>query len=368
MKRILTTLSFVFFVTTISNAQVAAFDFQGLLGTETSDIADVVDADINAPVTITKVGTTPSANGGRFTSSNWPIVTSPDLAKYLEFTLTPIVDASFTVSSIDMKHRRSGTGPLSFQLRSSQDGYALNIGGVITAVNNTNTQTASFTSLSVTSATAVTFRIYAYNAGATTGTWGPGDALTGNDLTINGTAAILPVELKTVKVSKKNAAAQLSWQTATENNNSHFDIERSNDGVKFSKLNDVKGHGTTNIVQDYTFTDDAPLKNINYYRLLQVDFDGKETIPKTVSINFDGKGQGKAKVYPTLVKDVVNIELAQDTKAEISMRDLMGRVIITQNTEGVANTSLNISNLNSGMYLLSIRSNDGVETVKIQKY
>ena len=216
--------------------------------------------------------------------------------------------------------------------------------------------------------TAITLRIYGYNGAgnptAGTANWRIDDL----SLTLTVDAAILPVELKNIKVSKKNAAAQLSWQTATENNNSHFDIERSNDGAKFSKLEAVKGHGTTNVVQDYTFTDDAPLKNINYYRLRQVDFDGKETISKTVSINFDGKGQGKAKVYPTLVKDAVNIELAEDTKAEISVRDLMGRVIITQNTEGVANSTLNLSSLNSGMYLLSIRSNEGVETVKIQKY
>ena len=187
-------------------------------------------------------------------------------------------------------------------------------------------------------------------------------------MTINGTAALLPVELQSIKVSKVKSTNILLWQTATENNNSHFDIERSNDGVKFSKLNAMKGHGTTNIVQDYTFTDDSPLKSINYYRLRQVDFDGKETVSKTVSINFEGKSQNKAKVYPTLVKDVVNIALSEDTKAELSVRDLTGRVVLTQNTEGGTNAVLNLSNLNSGMYLLSIRTNEGVETVKIQKY
>ena len=369
MKRILTFLGIIFYTITISNAQVAAFDFQGLLGDEVSDNADVVDSDINSPVTITRGGVTASANGGRFTSTNWPVATSPDLAKYLEFTLTPIMDASVTVSSIDMKHRRSGTGPINFQLRSSKDGYALPIGGVITITDVTTNNTSAFTSLGITSTSSVTFRIYAYSAEATGGTWGPGDAAVGNDLVVNGTAALLPVELKSIKVSKKNAAAQLSWQTATENNNSHFDIERSNDGVKFSKLEAVKGHGTTNVVQDYTFMDDAPLKNINYYRLRQVDFDGKETISKTVSINFEGKGQAKAKVYPTLVKDVVNIEFSQDTKSELSVRDLTGRVILTQNTpEGINVGTLNLSSLNSGMYILSIRSNEGVETVKIQKY
>ena len=370
MKKNLTILSVIFCILTVSNAQVAAFDFQGLAGNEASDVADIVDPQIISPVTITRAGVTPSANSGRFTSTNWATTTSVDLTKYLEFTLAPIANAVLSVSSINLKHKRSGTGPLSFELRSSINNYTTSIGGNVTVPDVITNQTSDFTGLSITSTSAVTFRIYAYSAQGTTGagSWGLGDALVGNDLTIIGDAALLPVELKNIIVSKKNAAAQLSWQTATENNNSHFDIERSNDGVKFSKLDAVKGHGTTNIVQDYSFTDDAPLRSINYYRLIQVDFDGKETVSKTVSINFDGKSQGKTKVYPTLVKDAVNIELSQDTKAEISVRDLTGRVVLTQIVTGGVNATLDLSSLPSGMYLLSIRSNEGVETVKIQKY
>ena len=138
----------------MSYAQVAAFDFQGLTGTETSDNADVVDAEITSPVTITKVGVTPASNGGRFTSSNWPIVATIDLNKYIEFTLTPIANAVVSVSSINMIHRRSGTGPLIFELRSSIDGYMSSIGGIITIASaaTTSNQTSNFTSLSATPA------------------------------------------------------------------------------------------------------------------------------------------------------------------------------------------------------------------------
>ena len=286
---------------------------------------------------------------------------------YFEFTLTPSGSNTVNITGISFGSRSTSTGPTTFTVRTSIDNYgsdyALGTLGSTWAIQSTTPSIVSGVS------TALTLRIYGYNGagGAVAGTanWRIDDL----SLTLTVEAAVpAPVELKNIKVSKKNNTNVLTWQTASENNNSHFDIERSDDGVKFSPLNAVKGHGTTNIVQDYTFTDDAPLKNINYYRLRQVDFDGKETVSKTVSINFDGKGQGKAKVYPTLVKDVVNIELAQDTKAEISVRDLTGRVVLTQNTEGATNTSLNLSNLNSGMYLLSIRTNEGVETVKIQKY
>ncbi len=285
---------------------------------------------------------------------------------YFEFTLTPSINNVVSLSGISFGSRSTTTGPQAYAIRTSLDAFATDY-AMGTLSNNSTWALQTATPVIVGNiSSSVTVRIYGYN-----GTGSP-PAGTANwridDLILTVDAALLPVELKNIKVSKLNTAAQLSWQTATETNNSHFDIERSNDGVKFSQLNAVKGHGTTNIVQDYTFIDDAPLKNINYYRLRQVDFDGKETISKTVSINFDGKGQGKAKVYPTLVKDAVNVELSGDAKAELSVRDLTGRVILTQNTEGVANSTLNLSSLNSGMYLLSIRSNDGVETVKIQKY
>jgi Secretion system C-terminal sorting domain len=160
----------------------------------------------------------------------------------------------------------------------------------------------------------------------------------------------------------------LSWQTTTEKNNAQFQIERSQNGEIFSKIGEVKGRGNSNVEQNYTFTDASPVKGINYYRLRQVDFDGTETISKIVSTTFDGKGQNKFKAYPTLTQDLVNIELNEEGKTEIAVRDLTGRVLLTKNTEGVSNATLNLGTLANGLYIMSVRSNDTFETIKIQKY
>jgi Secretion system C-terminal sorting domain len=177
----------------------------------------------------------------------------------------------------------------------------------------------------------------------------------------------LEVNLKNLFSIKLNNSNKLTWQTTSEKNNAYFNIERSNDGDVFSKIGQVKGSGTSTVTQNYQFTDATPVKGINYYRLRQVDFDGTETVSKTLSVNFDGKGQNKVKVYPTLVKDNVNVELSTDTKSEIAVRDLTGRVIMTQNNEGVSNATLNLGALSSGLYILSVRSNEGLESVKIYK-
>jgi Secretion system C-terminal sorting domain len=187
---------------------------------------------------------------------------------------------------------------------------------------------------------------------------------------------VLSSELTQLTATANKASNLLSWTTASEKNNALFNIERSQNGETFTKIGELKGSGTSNVTKNYQFTDAKPVNGINYYRLRQVDFDGTETISKTVSVNANAKGQNKFKVYPTLVNDNVTVELSDDSKSEISVRDLTGRVILTQNisnpatggTEGVSTQILNLGSLSSGLYLLSVRSNDSFETVKIQKY
>ncbi len=181
-------------------------------------------------------------------------------------------------------------------------------------------------------------------------------------------APVLGVDLKSITALKNNNSNKLSWQTATEKNNAQFQIERSQNGETFSKIGEVKGKGTSNVEQNYTFTDATPLKGINYYRLRQVDFDGTESVSKTVSVNFDGKSQSNVKAFPSPTHDFVNVELSGEGKTEISVRDLTGRVVLTQNTEGVSFTTLNLAALSNGLYIMSVRSNEATETVKIQKF
>jgi hypothetical protein len=181
------------------------------------------------------------------------------------------------------------------------------------------------------------------------------------------TCSALPIELTSFNAKSNNSKTNLFWQTASEKDNSHFAIERSNDGDVFSKIGEVKGKGNSTVTQNYQFTDATPTKGINYYRLLQVDFDGTESVSKTVSVNFDARGQNKFKVYPTLVKDNITVEIEGDSKSEISVSDLTGRAILTQNTEGPSAQVLNLGALPNGLYILSVRSNESFESVKIYK-
>ena len=104
----------------------------------------------------------------------------------------------------------------------------------------------------------------------------------------------LPVELIYFNAQAKESNAALSWATASEINNDHFDIESSVDGINFTKISQVKGNGNTTQTITYEYTD-TKLTTYNapvvYYRLKQVDYDGHFKYTNIASVNVSlGKG------------------------------------------------------------------------------
>jgi hypothetical protein len=104
---------------------------------------------------------------------------------------------------------------------------------------------------------------------------------------------VIPVELTSFTASIINGSVTLNWQTATEINNSGFEIERSviSNEVKnliWEEIGFVNGYGTTTSAKQYSFTDNSPLSGNLYYRLKQMDFDGSFTYSNELEVNFNG--------------------------------------------------------------------------------
>jgi len=87
--------------------------------------------------------------------------------------------------------------------------------------------------------------------------------------------APLPVTLTSFAAVAKENAVALQWATASEKDNKEFVVERSHNGFQFEEITVVAGHGSTFIAQNYSATDVSPLTGTTYYRLKQVDYDGK---------------------------------------------------------------------------------------------
>ena len=96
---------------------------------------------------------------------------------------------------------------------------------------------------------------------------------------------VLPIELVSFSGGKKDSRNTLNWTTASEINNAQFTIEKSYNGFDFEWVGTQEGAGNSNQIVNYSLTDYNIRETLNYYRLMQTDFDGKYVYSKTISID-----------------------------------------------------------------------------------
>jgi hypothetical protein len=107
-----------------------------------------------------------------------------------------------------------------------------------------------------------------------------------NELTLSNGNVVLPLIWQSFTVSKQNNSAVLMWTTAQERNTKTFIVQQSVDGIKWDDLNSLPASGTKNSPSFYSYTHKKPNNGVNYYRILQLDSDGKYTYSDIRSANF----------------------------------------------------------------------------------
>jgi len=112
----------------------------------------------------------------------------------------------------------------------------------------------------------------------------------------------LPVEWLLFEAKKQNNSVLLHWATASEINSSHFEIQRSTDGLNFENIGWKSSAGFSSSITNYEFIDESPVIGTNYYRLKQVDFNGdfEFSINRAVSFSRD---------YLTIVQNQSQVEI-----------------------------------------------------------
>jgi autotransporter-associated beta strand protein len=175
-----------------------------------------------------------------------------------------------------------------------------------------------------------------------------------------GNAGVLPTELINLSAKSKNSQNLITWQTATERNSDHFDIQRAtNPQAHWQTIGTVKAAGNSQTIKAYEYMDNTPL-SINYYRLRSVDFDGKENLSNTVSVINNNKS-GTLKVYPTIANDKINIISDSNEPQIFNIYNLLGQNV--QTGQIIGQKELIISPLSKGTYFLKVQG----ETVKFVK-
>lgn len=180
----------------------------------------------------------------------------------------------------------------------------------------------------------------------------------------------LPVVLTDFSAkATNNKQIKLNWSTASEKNNLRFDILKSTDGITFNKIDEIAGHGTTQAPQQYSIVDNNPAKGINYYQLRQVDTDGKISLSKIIAVKTDFATTTFAVNYTDNNITILFENAGKETPANINLTDITGRSILAfkQNiTTGINNISFNIPYLASGIYVVSLVSENSKHAAKIQ--
>ena len=178
----------------------------------------------------------------------------------------------------------------------------------------------------------------------------------------------LPVKLTSFTASNKNNNVTLKWQTQYEQNSSHYNIQRSIDGVNFTDAARIAAAGNSNLPLNYTYADLLPAtmqtQKTVFYRLQSVDIDGKFSYSQVIALHLDKK-EMELFVSPNPAKDILQVQTGNSLAGEsvLIISDASGRQVYRKNVElqqGNNNLPVNISLLTKGVY--SVRLINGNES------
>jgi hypothetical protein len=168
----------------------------------------------------------------------------------------------------------------------------------------------------------------------------------------------LPIELVYFTATKSAGAIVLRWQTASELNNSYFDVEVSSSGESFNKIARIKGAGNSNQTVDYEYVDRNVFQGQYYYRLKQVDFNGSFEYSRVVSVFYDSYPTLYLSLYPQPATNEVNFQFSPvDAKSPLNfiIYNMKGEVVKSQTFD--ANNrelSLDVSQFPAGLYVVRL--------------
>jgi hypothetical protein len=262
------------------------------------------------------------------------------------------------------------TGDMTFKNGSTVDvksGGTLTVGGNFTNNNNSTGITIDGSmgvvgNASVGNGSTITGSGSVTVGGTTSGAgtlWGvsPGSC-TGCSYSGSG-AGGLPITLLsfTGEYTSETNIVTLHWTTSAEINNHYFVIIRSTTGMEWETISTVPGAGNSDKTINYTTTDLYPPQGVVYYKLEQIDFDGKSVTYPPVAV--DAIASSVVKLFPNPASQVVYI---QGDVQKVIVFNTLGQQVLEESGSD-KNTSINIASLQSGLYLVQVTDAKGITSM-----
>lgn len=206
------------------------------------------------------------------------------------------------------------------------------------------------------------FRLIDVNNGTSTeiGTYVQFETITGFSINAN---CVIPVELTSFSAKVINNSVSLDWSTATETNNSGFDIERKSANSNWQKIGFVTGSGTTTEKRNYSFTDNSLNSGSYSYRLKQIDYNGQFEYSNEVEVVINQPMEYSLdQNYPNPFNPSTTIEftIPQASSVNLVVYNILGQEVRTLVNEfkeaGIYKMNFDAKELNSGMYIYKLEA------------
>lgn len=179
---------------------------------------------------------------------------------------------------------------------------------------------------------------------------------------------VLPIKILDFAATQQSKAIMLSWLATADINTNYFSVQKRNNEVNFNEIGKIDAHVSASAI-NYSFIDDEILTTNVYYRVKEVDKDGKFSYSSVISLR--PISAISLRVSPNPAKNILKVIVpAGIGKTSVQVVNANGSVVINSpayNTAGNNNIALDISGLANGLYAVKVLSNNGCNTIKFLK-
>jgi hypothetical protein len=291
IKVFLTVIISIFFATEFAEAQkILSFDMVEMqIGNEVDAHSNYNDPNLipslmkrGPGINLLDANWISSTNGeldpGLFNSYNWTTNNFTDPDDYIEFEIAPNSGYQFSISSIAIKHEREANGPINFVLRTSQDGFTANLGGVNSIPNVKNRPIVTYITFAMIDVSSpLTIRLYGYGAANSLATWGLGlgthrptrPPVSDDHIVING--FVIPENSPSIFTSKTKLEDFSYFLGSGPSSSKSFELMWTN-------LTPVSGNITVNGTTNY----EVSSNNVNFSSSINLPYSGNNLTPTPV--------------------------------------------------------------------------------------
>lgn len=179
-----------------------------------------------------------------------------------------------------------------------------------------------------------------------------------------GSGTSLPVTFTSLIATAETGRVNVNWSTAVEINNDYFVVQKSENGIEFIDAGKIDGVGNSNVTNEYSFIDYNPYSGTAYYRLKQVDFDGKESYSSITIADSQTNSEFSVSLFPNPSNgETVCVKTISTESFEITVTDISGREVFHSiNNNG--NIYIPANEFQKGIFFVKVVSAENTVSMK----